>query len=119
MATLNDGRADIQRAAGELAERIPAALAPLARLAFNYRWSWQPGAAELFRAIDAERFELCGQNPVRLLQESPGPALRAAAGKQALLDQAVALEAIVKADLDRPAAIGPIAPSHPVAFLCA
>jgi starch phosphorylase len=68
--TMNDGREDIRRAAEELAERLPDALAPLARLAYNYRWSWLPGGAELFQAIDAERFALANQNPVRLLQEA-------------------------------------------------
>ena len=68
--TMNDGREDVRRAAEELAERLPDALAPLARLAYNYRWSWLPGGPELFQAIDAERFALTNQNPVRLLQEA-------------------------------------------------
>jgi starch phosphorylase len=118
-ATLNDGHEDIQRAVADLAERLPAALAPLARLAFNYRWSWLPGGPELFRAVDAECFEICGQNPVRMLLETSSRALRAAAGDHALLGHAMALDWALKADLDRPAAAGPIAPEHPVAFLCA
>ena len=56
-------------------------LAPLARIAFNYRWSWLPGGPELFQAVDAERFALCHQNPVRLLQEAPSRTLRRAAGR--------------------------------------
>jgi glycogen phosphorylase len=119
IATLNDGRENIQRAAADLAERLPAALAPLARLAFNYRWSWLPGGPELFRSVDPERFELCGQNPVRLLQEADMGALRAAAEDPALLDRARALESAVTADLSRPPATGPIDPDRPVAFLCA
>ncbi len=119
IATLNDGLEDIRRAAEELAERLPPALAPLARLAFNYRWSWLPGGPELFRSVDPERFELCCENPVRLLQEAPGRVLRRAAADPALLAQADRLESLVRNDLDRPPLTDPIDPSAPVAFLCA
>jgi starch phosphorylase len=119
IATYYDGLGDIRCAAGDLAERIPPALAPLARLAFNYRWSWAPGGPQLFRSIDPERFELCGQNPVRLLQESPARVLRRAAEDQQLLAQAQQLEEKVTADLDRPAIGAPLDARHPVAFLCA
>jgi starch phosphorylase len=117
-ATGGDGRADIRRAAAELAERLPSPLAPLARLAFNYRWSWLPGAPELFASIDRERFELCLQNPVRLLQEASPRALRRAAENESLLARASELEDQVNADLARPWADG-LDPSRPVAFLCA
>ncbi len=116
--TMNDGREDIRRAAEELAERLPDALAPLARLAYNYRWSWLPGGPELFQSIDAERFALTNQNPVRLLQEASKGALRRAAADEALLERANAIEAQVKADLDRPP-YPSIDPARPVAFLCA
>ncbi|HEX8977724.1 MAG TPA: alpha-glucan family phosphorylase [Solirubrobacteraceae bacterium] len=116
--TQNDGREDIKCAADDLAGRLPDALAPLARLAFNYRWSWLPGAAELFRAVDADRFELCLQNPVRLLQESPGRVLRRAAQDGALLERARQLEAAVQADLARPPVEGPYDAGRPIAFLC-
>ncbi|MBV9800001.1 MAG: DUF3417 domain-containing protein, partial [Solirubrobacterales bacterium] len=115
---VRDGTTDVIRAAADLAERLPEPLAPLARIAFNYRWSWLPGGAELFRAIDADRFELCGQNPVRLLQEASARALRRAACDKNLLDRAAAGEAAIRADLDRPPA-SEIDPDHPVAFLCA
>ena len=47
-----DGSDDIARAADELAVRLPAVLAPLARLAFNVWWSWSADGPELFRSID-------------------------------------------------------------------
>ena len=115
---MTDGREDIQAAAAELAERLPDPLAPLARLAYNYRWSWLPGAPELFASIDRERFGLCLQNPVRLLQEASPRALRRAAENASLLEQAATLEEQVDADLARPWADG-LDPSRPVAFLCA
>ncbi len=116
--TMNDGREDIRRAAEELAERLPDALAPLARLAYNYRWSWLPGGPELFQSIDAERFALTNQNPVHLLQEASITALRRAAADASLLERAAAVEAQVKADLERPY-YPSIDPARPVAFLCA
>src|SRR6516165_9668365 len=115
---MNDGREDIRRAAEELAGRLPDALAPLARLAYNYRWSWLPGGHEVFQAVDAERFELAGQNPVRLLQEASARSLRRAAGDEGLLERIAAVEAQVKADLERPPYLS-IDPARPVAFLCA
>jgi starch phosphorylase len=117
--THHDGRTDIEDAVGDLAERLPPPLAPLARLAFNYRWSWLPGGPELFQAIDAERFALCNQNPVRLLQEAPRRVLRCAAEDRSLLERAEALDARVRADLERPAQPAPVDQEHPVGFLCA
>jgi glycogen phosphorylase len=116
--TMRDGREDIQRAALELAERVPPELAPLARLAFNYRWSWHPDGAELFRAVDSARFDACLQNPVRLLQETSATTLRRAAGDAGLLERARALEDAVAADLARPA-VAATDPRRPIAFLCA
>ncbi len=117
-ATLNDGREDVRRAAEDLAERIPEPLAPLARLAYNYRWSWLPGGHELFAAVDPERFELCCRNPVRLLQEVTSRTLRRAAADEGLIERANAIESAVTADLERPFSSA-IDPEHPVAFLCA
>jgi starch phosphorylase len=114
-----DGRLDIQHAAEDLAERIPEALAPLARLAYNYRWAWAPGGPEVFRGVDSERFDLCGRNPVRLLQESPARVLRRAAENDELVARARALEAEIAADLERPFTGAPLDPAHPVGFLCA
>ena len=116
--TTLDGRAELGQRAQELAERLPAELAPLTRLAFNYRWSWLPGGAELFAALDPARFEQSGQNPVRLLQELSGAAIHRACGDAELLARAAELEAAVSADLERPFDAR-LDAEHPVAFLCA
>jgi glycogen phosphorylase len=117
--TQYDGQVDILAAAEDLTERIPDALAPLARVAYNYRWSWAPGGPELFRSVDSERFDLCMRNPVRLLQESPARVLKRAAHDRDLVARAQALEAEIAADLERPYQAGPVDPAHPVGFLCA
>jgi starch phosphorylase len=114
-----DGSSDLERAATELARRLPEPLAPLARLAYNYRWSWLPDGDELFRSIDPDRWQLCLQNPVRLLQEAPSERLARAAGQSALVKRAALLESLVHEELARPAAAGPVDPDAPVAFFCA
>lgn len=76
---MTDGRIDVRRAADDLAARLPGPLAPLARIAYNYAWSWQPGGRELFAGLDPERWMLTQHNPVRQLQEASPAALRAAA----------------------------------------
>jgi glycogen phosphorylase len=117
-ATTNDGREDIRTAADDLAERLPDELAPLARLAFNYRWSWLPGGPQLLASLDPQRFAMAGQNPVRLLQALSASTLRRATTDVALLERMAEIEAKVKADLERPPDPS-IDPDRPVAFLCA
>ncbi|HWF74881.1 MAG TPA: alpha-glucan family phosphorylase [Solirubrobacteraceae bacterium] len=116
---LRDGASDLERAAADLAQRLPAPLAPFARLAYNYRWSWAPGGPELFRAVDAARFEAVAENPVRLLQEASATTLERVAGDTSLIERATRLEAQVTADLERPAAPGPADAERPIAFFCA
>jgi starch phosphorylase len=114
------GVQDIDGAAEALAGRVPDALRPLARAAYNLRWSWTPGGAETFRAIDPRRWELCGENPVRLLTETSTAALERAAADPDLVARGEALEQAIAADLARPAAsAGPVTPERPVAFFCA
>ena len=112
------GDEDIGRKADELAERLPEALAPLARIAYNYRWSWHPAGEDLFRSIDAARWQLCEKNPVRLLQEASGIALARASGDRELLAAVTSLEHAIAADLTRPPE-GSVAPQRPIAMMCA
>lgn len=114
------GRKDLDRAAEALVARVPTALAPFARAAYNLRWSWTPDGAAAFAAIDPKRFLLCGENPVRLLTEAPLAALERAAEDAGLVARGQALEAAIRADLERPdAPAGPATPERPVAFFCA
>jgi glycogen phosphorylase len=117
--TQYDGQIDILAAAEDLAERIPDPLAPMARIAYNYRWSWTVGGPELFRGVDSERFDRCMRNPVRLLQESPARVLKRAANDSELVARAAGLEAEIAADLERPFTATALDPAHPVGFLCA
>jgi starch phosphorylase len=116
---MSNGQADLARAAENLASQVPDPLAPLARLAYNYRWSWMPDGKEVFRALDPLRWEKVAGNPVRLLQEVGPEACRRAAADQDLLDRAQALEQAVQHDLGRDAAAGAVSPEHPAAYLSA
>jgi starch phosphorylase len=113
------GAEDLRRSADQLAARLPAALAPLARLAFNYRWSWIPGGTALFADVDAYRWEMCGQNPVRLLQEAPTSSLERAATDKELCRRAYSLEECVLAEAAREPLAPGLEPAHPVAYFCA
>ena len=105
---------DIERAVGELAARLPDELAPLARLAYDYRWSWAPDGPGVFEAIDADRWRRVGENPVRLLSEASPASLERAVASTELQERIAALAGEVDADLARPPADAPS-----VAFLCA
>ena len=102
------GTIDVRTAVDTLAARLPGPLAPLAALAYDYRWSWTPCGDALFSSIDPHRWELTGHNPVRLLQEATKGALDRAAADASFVEWA----ATTASTLDRPS---PPA-GHPVAF---
>jgi glycogen phosphorylase len=112
---IDAGRRDIDRAIAGLAARLPAELEVLARVAYDYAWSWDPDGPDVFAAVDPERWIACGANPVRLLQETETERLEAAAADGVLLERATAL--------DRRLAEHRAAPSSrdggPVAYFCA
>jgi starch phosphorylase len=114
------GRADIDRAASALASRLPWTLAPLARIAYNYRWSWVPDGPKVFRDIDSRRWRECNGNPVRLLQEASAEALLRAAADEAFVARAEAVEQAIREDLERPAReLGDISEDRPIAYFSA
>ena len=116
---MTDGAPDIASAIAELAERVPDPLAPLARVAFNYRWSWHPDGPSVFEDVDPARWRRSGRNPIRLLQETSRRSLEAAAADAGLIERAEQLERDIQEELDAPPADVGIDPEHPVAFFCA
>jgi glycogen phosphorylase len=65
--------------------KLPAALGQLSQIAYNLRWSWDHGAIELFRRLDAELWETSGHNPIVLLGSIEQSQLEAAAKDEAFL----------------------------------
>lgn len=47
--------------------QLPQPLEPLRELAWNLRFSWDPGTCELFRMMDPDLWDRCGANPVLFL----------------------------------------------------
>jgi len=113
------GSEDVRRAADELAARLPSNLAPLARVAFNYRWSWTRGGDALFAAVDPYRWKLCHGNPVRLLQEAPTLALERVAADREFRGRIYSLEECLSFERTMPAPSPGLAPTPRVAFFCA
>lgn len=119
MRTSLPGGEDLRDAADQLAARVPSRLAPLARLAFNYRWSWTLGGEAVFEAVDPHRWRACRNNPVRLLQEAPTVALERAASDLELARHAYSLEECIAVECSPARQTDGLDPAHPVAFFCA
>ena len=113
------GRSDIERAAEALATRLPEPLGVFARIAYNYRWAWDPDGPATFAAIDPDRWEKVAENPVKLLQEAATDRLAAAANDGDLLARAAALEERISADLARPRRDEVTTPERPIAYFSA
>ena len=74
------GRSDRAKRIAELERRLVDELKPLARVAYNLRWSWIRRGGLVFAEIDPHRWRLAGRNPVRFLFE---PELRPPARRRA------------------------------------
>jgi len=113
---MRPGDHDIDAAVDDLARRLPDGLRPLARVAYNFRWSWTPDGDAVFGAIDADAWER-RRSPVRLLSSSPTAVLERAAADAGLCARAADLAATIDADVGRPDS--PLPLPGPVAFMCA
>jgi len=112
------GAADLDSRAAALADRLTDGLKPLARVAYNYAWSWLPGGDTVFRDINPHRWALSGGNPVQFLGDLWPRTQERAERNEALLERVRELaqataEYVARADGDFPGVDGP------VAFLCA
>ncbi|WP_114971238.1 alpha-glucan family phosphorylase [Rhodoferax ferrireducens] len=110
------GDHDIEHAVLELEAMLPEPLRPLARVAYDYRWSWTADGADLFEAIDPERWARAGHNPRRLLTETHHVMLARAAADASFVGSVKRIAAELAADRARPWPAGDASPQHPVAF---
>jgi len=113
------GKQDIRREAQELARHIPARLASLAQVAYNYFWAWHPDGQQVFRDIDEHGWTYSGRNPVRFLWRASQSALERAASDRKLVARAEALRDALEDELNRDPSDDGIPPENPVAFFCA
>ena len=117
LASLPGAREADERAA-ELALRLPLELAPLARIAFDYRWSWDPDGDEVFRSLDPHAWEINARNPVRQLADIAPHTASLAVADPTTRDRIARLGRVLEDDRARPEAriegLG-----GPVVFVCA
>ncbi|MDP2000071.1 MAG: alpha-glucan family phosphorylase [Rhodoferax sp.] len=112
------GDHDMERAVKELAQVLPEPLRALARIAYDYRWSWSKDGAAMFEAIDPPRWARTGHNPRRLLTETHPTLLASAAANSDFVGWVSRIAAELAADRARPVAPGALTAAHPVAFCC-
>ncbi|HWE80158.1 MAG TPA: alpha-glucan family phosphorylase [Gaiellaceae bacterium] len=112
------GATDLEARAALLAQKLSPGLRPLARVAYNYRWSWARDGEAVFRAINEQRWTLSGQNPVQFLNDLWPSTQEAVERNPELLERIEALTARVAADLERPHRPRP-GINGPVVFMCA
>jgi starch phosphorylase len=113
------GDRDIERAVAELQQCLPPPLHPLARVAYDFRWSWAGDGAGVFRTLDPQRWSRSGFNPRRLLHDAARATLERAANDAAYVQRVERLAAELRADRTRPWRDGTVSTAHPVAFCCA
>jgi glycogen phosphorylase len=102
---------------------LPAPLAPLERLAWNYWWSWAADGAGIFRDLDPEIWEECENNPRQLLAKTSAYRLAEAATDPVYLERVRRLDQLFQTYM----ASGTgwtiddlkITHEHPVAYFCA
>ena len=112
------GDHDIERAVVELEVFLPGPLRPLARIAYDYRWSWSADGAAMFEAIDPERWARTGHNPRRLLTETHPSMLQRAAQDAGFVGWVNRVGIELETDRARPWQGGAVSPERPVAFCC-
>jgi starch phosphorylase len=113
-----DGYSDVERAVRVLAERLPQPLWPLARLAYNYRWSWMVDGAAVFRDVHPAIWRRSECNPRYVIEAAPPHRLRQLAEDASYVQRLQVLEAGLRRDLDRPPGLDVITPDRPLAYLC-
>jgi starch phosphorylase len=112
------GAADLETRAATLAARLTDGLKPLAEVAYNYAWSWMPGAESVFRDIQPHRWGLSGGNPVRFLGDLWPRTQERAEENGELLERVNALSEAMSDYVGRPDGDWP-GIDGPVAFFCA
>jgi starch phosphorylase len=90
-------------------------LQPLARLAYDYRWTWTPEIAAAFREIDPSVWDRSQGNPRATIELAQPSRVRAFAEDSAYVGHVEALAADRDAYMGRPALD---APERPVAYFC-
>jgi len=111
------GGADRQERIDDLESKLGDALRPLARVAYNYVWSWLPDGEAVFREINPLRWAMTGGNPVRFLSDLWPSTIEHAESDERLRERIVRLAAAHDAYLAEPLRPRPGMPGV-AAYLC-
>lgn len=112
----NDGSRDMAHAIAELAEQVPPAIAALAAIAYDWRWSFEPRAAALFAALDPATWRRVA-NPRYVIEVASPHRLEALARDARYVEELQAVEADFFATPHRTMR-GPGDGTRPVAYFC-
>ncbi len=113
----NDGSGDMERAIAELSDRLPPEIQSLARLAFNYRWAWTCGGADLFREIDPATWRrVC--NPRYVIEVASPRRLQELARQADFVARVRSAAEALAAELAGAPLSCAVAPERPVAYFC-
>ncbi|RPI68247.1 MAG: alpha-glucan family phosphorylase, partial [Ignavibacteriae bacterium] len=100
---------------------MPAALAPLKELAYNFWWCWHEDAIDLFRRIDPVIWEAVHHNPVALISSIPNDRLLQLADRVEYINQLTDVYARFRQYMEERgwyASVEP-KPSSYIAYFCA
>ncbi|MCU1346463.1 MAG: alpha-glucan phosphorylase [Acidimicrobiia bacterium] len=95
---------------------LPAALAPLERLAANLRWSWDERTRELFRWVDPATWDATSHDPVRLLASVKPERLEALAADPNFMRYLAEIESDLERYLTEPRWFSKKSPLKAVAY---
>lgn len=113
---------EIQRTAERIAT-LPARIARLGELAYNYWWSWSPIGRRIFQTLDHDLWEHVDHNPVNFLREVSPEKLQAASQNPEYLkryDQVMAAwDAYMEAKINWFEASFPYITDRPIAYFSA
>ena len=112
------GAADLESRIAVLDERLVGGLKPLARVAYNYRWSWARDGTAVFRDINPHRWASSNENPVAFLNDLWPATMEAADRDEELCARIETLAEKLESDLAKPHAHRP-GIDGPVVFMCA
>jgi len=86
--------------APSLSAKIPARIARVEELAYNFWWSWHREARDLFKTLDYPLWRSTSHNPVKMLREVPPERLEELAADPVFLRQYDAVLIALDADLE-------------------
>jgi starch phosphorylase len=106
----------------EVVADLPASLAPLNRVAENFRWTWDHATRDLFRTIDKVRWDQSEHNPVQFINSLPAEKIHSLANDPAFLERLDAISSELEAYLSQRTWFDENCPDmrseHTVAYFC-